>query len=80
MLNQMSDLRIGTAERTSYAAERESDWCVGEPAGRWDVSFGARVAEKVKKWLGMEAAAATLVSKSTPIVKVREPMAIRKAA
>ena len=24
-------------------------WCVGEPPVRWDVSFGARLAEKLKQ-------------------------------
>ncbi|MDB5322726.1 MAG: hypothetical protein JWN40_4357 [Phycisphaerales bacterium] len=39
MLNQMSDRRIGLGK----------DWCVGEPPVRWDVSFGARLAEKIKQ-------------------------------
>ena len=39
MLNQASDRRIGLGK----------DWCVGEPPVRWDVSFGARLAEKVKQ-------------------------------
>jgi len=82
MLNQIDDRRIGTAERSNQASHRESDWCVGEPAGRWDVSFGSRVAEKLKKWLGMEAAETPLVSKSvaTSNVRPREGMVVRKAA
>jgi len=39
MLNQASDRRIGLGK----------DWCVGEPPMRWDVSFGARLAEKLKQ-------------------------------
>jgi hypothetical protein len=39
MLNQASDRRIGLG----------NDWCVGEPPVRWDVSFGARLAEKLKQ-------------------------------
>ena len=39
MLNQASDRRIGLGK----------DWCVGEPPVRWDVSFGARLAEKLKQ-------------------------------
>ena len=39
MLNQASDRRIGLGK----------DWCVGEPPVRWDVSFGARLAEKIKQ-------------------------------
>jgi hypothetical protein len=40
MLNQMSDRRVGGLG---------NDWCVGEPPVRWDVSFGARLAEKIKQ-------------------------------
>ncbi len=39
MLNQM-DERVGA---------NESEWCVGEPPVRWDVSFGARLAEKIRQ-------------------------------
>jgi len=39
MLNQASDRSVGTG----------TNWCVGEPPVRWDVSFGARLAEKVKQ-------------------------------
>jgi hypothetical protein len=39
MLNQTSEQRIG----------RTSQWCVGEPPLQWDVSFGARLAEKIKQ-------------------------------
>jgi hypothetical protein len=39
MLNQTDDRSI----------ETKSGWCVGEPPMRWDVSVGARLAEKVKQ-------------------------------
>ena len=39
MLNQERDRRITGPD----------DWCVGEPPVRWDVSFGARLAEKLKQ-------------------------------
>lgn len=39
MLNQMDDRSIVI----------QSQWCVGEPPLRWDISFGARLAEKVKQ-------------------------------
>ena len=39
MLNQASDRSVGNG----------TNWCVGEPPVRWDVSFGARLAEKVKQ-------------------------------
>jgi hypothetical protein len=40
MLNQVSEKRIGGAA---------SQWCVGEPPLQWDVSFGARLAEKIRQ-------------------------------
>ena len=39
MLNRASDRSVVD----------DSDWCVGEPPLRWDISFGARLAEKVKQ-------------------------------
>jgi hypothetical protein len=39
MLNHESDRRIGI----------RSEWCVGEPPVRWDVSFGERLAEKIRQ-------------------------------
>jgi hypothetical protein len=40
MLNQTDERGVGASE---------SDWCVGEPPVRWDVSFGARLAEKIRQ-------------------------------
>ena len=42
MLNQTDERGIG-------GGANESDWCVGEPPVRWDVSFGARLAEKIRQ-------------------------------
>ena len=39
MLNQANNQPI----------EQEKNWCVGEPPVRWDVSFGARLAEKIRQ-------------------------------
>ena len=41
MLNQADDR--GADQRTT------SQWCVGEPPLRWDVPFGARLAEKIRQ-------------------------------
>ncbi|HSI37111.1 MAG: hypothetical protein ACAI43_17325 [Phycisphaerae bacterium] len=76
MLNQIDDRRIGLA---APLGAQDSDWCVGEPAGRWDVSFGARVAEKLKQWLGLEAAR-TVAQRPVMKVVAREPVIVRKAA
>ncbi|HYE19657.1 MAG TPA: hypothetical protein VEA69_14495 [Tepidisphaeraceae bacterium] len=78
MLNQIDDRRIGLAAPAPLGAH-DSDWCVGEPAGRWDVSFGARVAEKLKQWLRLEAAQ-TVARRPVMKVVAREPVAVRKAA
>ena len=40
MLNQTDEPGVGGVNA--------SDWCVGEPPVRWDVSFGARLAEKFR--------------------------------
>lgn len=42
MLNQSSHRRI----------DQTSQWCVGNPPPRWDISFSAKVAEKFKHWFG----------------------------
>jgi hypothetical protein len=39
MLNQSSNRRIDQA----------SQWCVGNPPPKWDVSFSAKVAEKLRR-------------------------------
>jgi len=39
-------------QRDDRKVVNESEWCVGEPPLRWDVSFGARLAEKVKQLFG----------------------------
>jgi len=35
--------------RNDRSVVDQSQWCVGEPPLRWDISFGARLAEKVKQ-------------------------------
>jgi hypothetical protein len=35
-------------ERDKKPSETASEWCVGEPPARWDVSFGGRLAEMIK--------------------------------
>lgn len=32
-----------------------NQWCVGEPPLRWDISFGARLAEQIKRIFRREA-------------------------
>lgn len=68
MLNQLDDRRI----------DRDSDWCVGEPAGRWDVSFGARIAEKLRRMLGLTVTIQPR-QQGMPAAR-REAMRVRKAA
>ena len=55
----------------------KSEWCVGEPPLRWDVSFGARLAEKVKQlfWRDQGERAVPIV-KQTPSGKAE----LRRAA
>ena len=66
MLNQASDRRIGLGK----------DWCVGEPPVRWDVSFGARLAEKLKQIFWRDAG-----DRAVPMNGGNEPKPLaRKAA
>ena len=63
----------------------ESDWRGGEPAGRWDVSFVAKLAAKLKSWLGLglgvaEAGRDEVQSPTMKVVSLREPVGMRKAA
>ena len=69
MLNQMSDRRIGGLG---------NDWCVGEPPVRWDVSFGARLAEKIKQIFWREGGG----DRAVPLNGPGEPkkLVMRKAA
>jgi hypothetical protein len=66
MLNQMNDRSIVTG----------SDWCVGEPPVRWDVSFGARLAEKIKNLFWRDAG-----DRPVPVTTPKgEGAGLRKAA
>ena len=68
MLNQIDDRRIEL---------EESDWCVGEPPVRWDVSFGARLAEKLRQIFWRDGG-----DRAVPLKTLGEPkaLALRKAA
>jgi hypothetical protein len=68
MLNQT------TVERSVGS---KNDWCVGEPPMRWDVSFGARLAEKVKQLFWRDTGDRAVPIKA-PIQ--REVAGMRKAA
>jgi hypothetical protein len=48
MLNELDDRGVDQRRRGERQAET-SQWCVGEPPLRWDVPFGARLAEKLKQ-------------------------------
>jgi hypothetical protein len=68
MLNQTGDRSV----------ESRSGWCVGEPPLRWDVSFGARLAEKVKQLFWRDAG-----DRPVPIKKAvgeQDVVGARKAA
>lgn len=69
MLNQAEDR--GVDQRGT------SQWCVGEPPLRWDVPFGARLAEKIRQIFWRDTG-----ERAIPIHKtVEEPRVVmRKAA
>ena len=54
-----------------------SQWCVGEPPLRWDISFGDRLAQKVKQLFWRDQG-----ERPVPIVKVTPPgkVEMRQAA
>lgn len=67
MLNPENDRSVVT----------ESQWCVGEPPLRWDISFGPRLAEKVRQLFWRDHGDRQLpVKKETPPGKAE----LRKAA
>ena len=68
MLNQTDDRSI----------ETKSGWCVGEPPMRWDVSFGARLAEKVKQLFWRDGGDRPVPIKAA--VGERDVVVVRKAA
>jgi len=68
MLNQTSDRSV----------ESRSGWCVGEPPLRWDVSFGARLAEKVRQLFWRDGGDRPLPIKSA--VAEQNVVVARKAA
>jgi len=68
MLNQTDDRSI----------ETKSGWCVGEPPMRWDVSFGARLAEKVKQLFWRDGGDRPVPIKTA--VGERDAVVVRKAA
>ena len=68
MLNQTSDRSV----------ETRSGWCVGEPPLRWDVSFGARLAEKVRQLFWRDGGDRPLPIKSA--VAEQNVVVARKAA
>ena len=68
MLNQLDDRSI----------DRASDWCVGEPAGRWDVPFGTRLTQKIWQILRLQVTAQK-IEKPLPGGS-REGLSVRKAA
>lgn len=53
-----------------------SDWCVGEPPAAWDVSFGARLAEQIRRWFGL----ANEQPAPTVRMPANKPANVRKAA
>ena len=67
MLNRTDDRRIVNS----------SQWCVGEPPLRWDISFGARLAEKVKQLFWRDQG-----ERAVPVVKQTPPgkVELRQAA
>ena len=42
-LNPASERKLNSAD---------SDWCVGEPPMRWDISLTSLVAEQFRRWFG----------------------------
>lgn len=64
----MSEQRIG----------RTNQWCVGEPPLQWDVSFGARLGEKLRQIFWRDAGDRPV--KVDAVVKREAPVALRKAA
>ena len=49
MLNQADDRGVDQKKgrEAGHDGAETSQWCVGEPPVRWDVSFPARLAEKI---------------------------------
>lgn len=68
MLNQESDRRIGA----------RSEWCVGEPPMRWDVSFSERLADKIRQIFWRDGGDRQVIAKVGPAKS--EGVAVRKAA
>jgi hypothetical protein len=48
--------RMDVEARRDVPGPQNSDWCVGDAAGRWDVSFTDRLWGTFRRWFGREPA------------------------
>ncbi len=72
-------MQIESPRRDERPGPENSDWCVGDAAGPWDVSFTERLWGTFRRWFGAQAPLAHTHTVAPP---VPEPLtqAPRKAA